>query len=234
MSDAIFGGGGAMTDEEYYEVAKSGSVSNRLVGRARAQMHRRFMELMGPQASDTVLDFGASEFVEENANFLERHYPYPGQITCAGIGDGAEIKAHFPEVSYQKLVPMEPLPFNDKQFEIAYSNAVLEHVGGAENRFYLIGEISRVARRVFIALPNRYFPVEHHTAIPFLHYSPSLFRLVLSGTKHSYWSRMENLDFIGRGTFQREFGAVRDDAHVEYAGLRVGPFSSNLIGVSNG
>ena len=45
---------------------------------------------------------------------------------------------------------------------------------------------------------------------------------------------MENLDFIGRGTFQREFGAVRDDAHVEYAGLRVGPFSSNLIGVSNG
>lgn len=223
-----------MTDEEYYEAAQSGSLGNRLAGYARAQMHQRFMELMSPDQHHKVLDFGASEFIEENANFLERRYPYPHNITCAGIGDGADIKRHFPEVNYQKLVPMAPLPFEDKQFDIAYSNAVLEHVGGKQNRLYLLGEISRVAKRLFIALPNRFFPVEHHTAIPFLHYSPGLFRRLLKGTKRDYWSKMENLDFIGYGVFSEELRSVRADAHVELAGLRIGPFSSNLIGFSNG
>lgn len=222
-----------MTDAEYYEAAGSGSFGSRLVGHARAQMHRRFMELMSPGAEDTILDFGASEFIEENANFLERHYPYPGNITCAGIGDGSEIREHFPEVKYQQLVPMDPLPFEDKQFDIVYSNAVFEHVGGYRNRLFLLKEVSRVAKRMFIALPNRYFPIEHHTAIPLLHYHPGVFRRVLRGTSRGHWADITNLDFIGFRHFEKELSSVREDVHVEHAGLKMGPLSSNLIGVSN-
>lgn len=223
-----------MTDEEYYQSAKGGSLANRLVGYARKQIHQRFLDLMRPVQGDAILDFGASEFVEENANYLERHYPFHGDITCAGIGDGSEIREHFPQVAYKRLVPMEPLPFETKQFDIAYSNAVLEHVGGRENRLFLLGELSRVSKRMFVALPNRYFPVEHHTAIPLIHFTPDLFRKALAGGERAYWSHIENLDFIGKRQLLEELSSVRADARVEFAGIRLGPFSSNIIGVSHG
>ena len=62
------------------------------------------------------------------------------------------------------------MPFADKAFDIAVSNAVLEHVGAEQHQAAFVRELSRVARRVFISVPNRYFPVEHHTAIPLLHF----------------------------------------------------------------
>jgi hypothetical protein len=35
-----------------------------------------------------------------------------------------------------------------------------------------VHELCRVARRVFISTPNRWFPVETHTLLPFVHWLP--------------------------------------------------------------
>ena len=43
-------------------------------------------------------------------------------------------------------------------------------------------ELCRVAGRVFISVPNRYFPVEHHTAIPLLHFWDKGFELGANGS----------------------------------------------------
>jgi SAM-dependent methyltransferase len=64
------------------------------------------------------------------------------------------------------------LPFADKSFDIVWSNAVIEHVGGRDSQLGFLREIKRVGRQAFITTPNRLFPIEIHTRLPFAHWLP--------------------------------------------------------------
>ena len=66
------------------------------------------------------------------------------------------------------------LPFDDAAFDIGFSNAVVEHVaGGREGQRRFVHELCRVARRVFVTTPNRWFPLEVHTLLPLVHWLPA-------------------------------------------------------------
>ena len=54
-------------------------------------------------------------------------------------------------------------------------------------------ELCRVAGRVFISVPNRYFPVEHHTAIPLLHFWDKGFELACKWLGKADWADERNL-----------------------------------------
>ena len=64
------------------------------------------------------------------------------------------------------------LPFADRSFDIVFSNAVIEHVGDIERQRLFVAEALRVGRRVFLTTPNRWFPIEVHTRLPFVHWLP--------------------------------------------------------------
>lgn len=215
-------------DSIYYRDAGSMTLARRVSLIARTRVYKAFIGQFQPGPSTTIVDIGASDHGSEEANVLEAMYPYPQNITCATTGDGAYIMASYPQVKWQPIEPGKPLPFEDDSFDIAYSNAVLEHVGGPEQRRRFIAESLRVARSVFVVVPNRWFPIEHHTGLPLLHYSPDLFRRVLSGTRYDFWTKAENLEFLGSRSLSKEWpgsGAFQ----VYYSGLPLGPFSSNVI-----
>ena len=153
-----------LTEEEYYRAVPRESLAERLLVAARDQIFRDFQARMRPSPSDRILDVGVSDVVNAGANFLERSYPHQGKITACGLGAGTEFQIAFPAVSYVRIEPNGRLPFDDGSFEIATSNAVLEHVGSAQNQRFFVSELCRVAARVFISVPNRLFPIEHHTA----------------------------------------------------------------------
>jgi hypothetical protein len=96
----------------------------------------------------------------------------------------------FPGVKFHKVAPGARLPFEDDAFDVAFSHAVVEHVVGADERAFFFSELVRVARAVFVTTPNRFFPVEHHTKLPFLHIvAPRAFYFVLdSGLKKSFFN----------------------------------------------
>ena len=59
------------------------------------------------------------------------------------------------------------------QFDLGFSNAVVEHVaGGRDGQRLFVHELCRVADRVFVTTPNRFFPLEVHTLLPFAHWLP--------------------------------------------------------------
>lgn len=215
------------TDLVYYDAPEKVPQAAKLLAYARLQMFRLFMSAMRPTPETTILDIGASEHETKEANFLEKMYPYKRNITCAGVGDGVAIKAANPDVNYVSIKPGEQLPFDDKTFDIAYSNAVLEHVGGPEQRRAFLDDSLRVARALFMTIPNRWFPIEHHTALPLLHYWPSAFRWFVRGTNRDYWSRKENLDFLDASRLRSEWS---DDhkPNIQYTGIVCGIFSSNI------
>ena len=183
---------------------------------------------MKPDESTTIVDVGASNYPSEEANVLEALYPHPEKITCATIGDGTFIRTTYPRVNWIGITPGRPLPFDDNSFDVAYSNAVLEHVGGIRERRFFVEEALRVARSLFMVVPNRWFPIEHHTGIPFLHYSSAAFRWLLSGGRYDHWASIENLDFLSARTIAREWPTGRKPA-IFWAGLPLGLMSSNLV-----
>lgn len=217
-------------DRKYYEVAPPDSVAERLVIGARARIFRDFMSRMRPTPAERILDVGVSDVVSDAANVLERSYPHRHNVTACGIGEGDEFQRAFPEIDYVRIQANTRLPFANRSFAIATANAVLEHVGSPENQVLFVNELCRVAQRVFISVPNRFFLVEHHTALPVAHYQRHLFRAACRIAGKSDWAREENLMFMTRKRLW-ELAATTTDrsAVVGYTGLLLGPLSSNLF-----
>jgi len=178
-----------ITDHKYYQVVPAKGIAEKLLIAARDRIYRDFIKCMRPTPLDRIVDVGVSDVINEGANVLERIYPYPHNITACGLGEGHEFQNVFPKVNYIRLSePNACLPFTDKSFNIGVSNAVLEHVGSFENQALFVSELCRVAQRVFISVPNRFFPIEHHTALPFAHYIDGLFRVACQVTGKSEWA----------------------------------------------
>jgi SAM-dependent methyltransferase len=145
--------------------------------RSRKRKLQLFLDELRPTAETTVLDVGADElaFGEGDGcgtlNFFEELYPWPERITALGLHDGEGFRARYPRIRYVRGDACE-LPFGDGEFDIVFSNAVIEHVGRRERQRALVSEALRVGRRVFITTPNRRFPIEVHTRLPFVHWLP--------------------------------------------------------------
>jgi hypothetical protein len=69
--------------------------------------------------------------------------------------------------------------FHDKQFDIVFSNSVIEHVGGDKEIQMMANEIRRVAKCYYIQTPNRYFPMEPHFFFPMFQFLPVSLRATL-------------------------------------------------------
>lgn len=214
-------------DGQYYEVATAGSISEKVVAVARDRIYADFLRLCAPGASDTILDVGVSDVVGDAANVIERRYPLQDKVTAVGLGEGNAFKASFPQIHYRQIVANHPLPFEDGSFDVVTANAVLEHVGSVENQRFFVSELTRVGRRVYVTVPHRFFPVEHHTAIPFLHWFDPTFRLACGALGKEKWAAAENLILMSR---QRLKDAAPRDRTVEIGmtGVMLGPCSSNL------
>jgi len=81
---------------------------------------------------------------------------------------------------------------------------------------------------VFISVPNRLFPIEHHTAIPLAHYQDATFKLVCRITNKTEWADEKNLIFMSRKLLWKLAGPIGRSTAVGYTGFLLGPFSSNL------
>jgi hypothetical protein len=211
-------------DQQYFQVVKPGSLAERLLRTARQNIYKDFIRLCRPDSTTTILDVGVSDVINDASNFLEQNHVYPGQITAAGIGAGRGVAEAYGLSAFVQIEPNARLPFEDKTFDIATSNAVIEHVGSREMQRAFYSELSRVARQVFLTAPNRYFPVEHHTAIPLMHYWRPTFTLACKALGKGEWLAPENLILTGIDDLRRLNPAGR----VGYTGLALGPFSSNM------
>jgi ubiquinone/menaquinone biosynthesis C-methylase UbiE len=166
--------------------------------RQRLAMYRLFVENSVASERDTILDVGAtSDQTYSASNYIELWYPHKSNITAVGLDDASHLEAQFPGIKFVKGDGTD-LPFEDKSFDVAHSSAVLEHVGSKESQARLILECTRVARKsVCLTTPNRWFPIEVHTSIPFLHWLPKpVFRRLLRNSKLDFFSHEENLNLL--------------------------------------
>jgi hypothetical protein len=186
----------------YYQHAAGVPLASRLSLQARERMFQLFVAAFAPSPTTKVLDVGVtSDSFYPESNYFERLYPYPQNIVAVGTEDGSHLAERYPGLQYRRIEPGEPLPYPDGHFDVVFSNAVLEHVGGEAAQRAFMRELARVGRGFFVTTPNRWFPIEHHTAVPLLHYLPApLHRAVLARTKFHYWATEETLNILSART----------------------------------
>jgi len=171
--------------------------------RARQRMYQRVLRLGQLGLETRVLDVGTTPDLElPYNNFFERWYPHTDRLTACSVEDCSNLERRFPGLTF-RLIEGETLPFRDQEFDLAVSFAVLEHVGVETRQRHFLSELARVAR-VFIAYtPYRYFPVEMHTLLPFVHWLPTRwYRALWRKVGLEFWADERNLNLLSIGTLK--------------------------------
>ena len=97
------------------------------------------------------------------------------------------------------------MPFENDSFDLVFSSAVIEHVGSNMNQSKFIKECYRIAKRfIFITTPNRFYPIELHTAIPIIHWFPKItHRKLLKIFGKKFFALEENLNLLTKNDLIR-------------------------------
>ncbi|GMO17132.1 MAG: hypothetical protein Pg6A_03390 [Termitinemataceae bacterium] len=181
-----------------YGIYNSGALFLKIGSSARLKMYAKFLELAKPSESDLVLDVGVTP---NNAtlgnNFFEKLYPYTKNITMCTVEDAKNLESEFPGAKFVRNTAGEPLPFADKQFDIVFCSAVIEHTGDYPEQEKFLAELIRVGKKVFLTTPNKNFPVELHTVLPFVHWLPrKIHQNILSMLGMRFYAKTENLNLL--------------------------------------
>ena len=197
-----------------YETARRGlrtRIAERYSRRARRKRLELFERLLEPRAGASAVDVGC------------------GAGGLAALGTGLEVtgvdRTARPDYPGARFVAADAtaLPFADGEFAIAYSNSVVEHLPPAERPAYA-RELRRVGERWFVQTPNRWFPVEPHALLPFVHWLPrrlgrAVWRLGVSGDPY------DDVRLLGA----RELRELFPEA--EIVRERAGPLTKSLVAV---
>jgi SAM-dependent methyltransferase len=203
-----------MPGPDVYATAKQGwrtRLASPLAARTRATRHERFFSLTGVTPGMRVVDVGC------------------GPVGLRGFATGLDVTGvdvrERPDYDgpFVRADASERLPFEDGEFDLAYSSSVIEHIPPAR-RAAFAAELRRVARGWYVQTPAYSFPVEPHALLPFAHLLPPRARRL-------YWrlgvaGDWEEIALLRR----RELAALLPDGQV--VAERVGGLAKSWISVA--
>jgi SAM-dependent methyltransferase len=132
--------------------------------RLRKRRYGLFEQLVRLRSGDRIVDVGCG-----SGGALER---FNDRDVIVGVDpfDMADSLARFPNVSFVQADGCA-MPFRDAEFDVAFSNSVIEHVAVADRERFA-SEVGRVAARYFVQTPNKWFPIEPHYMLPLIQFLP--------------------------------------------------------------
>jgi SAM-dependent methyltransferase len=135
-------------------------------------------------------------------NVLKARVSHPNFTSI--VGDGRDLRQ-----------------FQDGQFDVVFSNSVIEHVGQFREQQRMAREIVRVGKVYFVQTPNRYFPIEPHFLLPLFQFFPLRLKVFLITHFNLGWYRKlpdrreaEELARSVRLLTEREVRALFPAAHI--------------------
>jgi len=152
------------------------SLAKQISSYLRSRRFQFFKETMKLGPDDKILDVGAGA-----GSVFEASFKWPENVVAIdkeldgwlGCLPGiSHLKKKHPVI---KVVCADAcrLPFKDRSFDIVFCNALIEHVGGYPEQRLVAKEIMRVTKgKFFVATPNKWFPVDQHYKLPFVHLLP--------------------------------------------------------------
>jgi hypothetical protein len=137
---------------------------------ARARRMSAFSEIMKPQADMRILDLGGQPEIWDTVEPIL-------DITCLNLPGIARTE----HSTHHKITYVEGnaccMPnYHPGDFDLIFSNSVIEHVGSLEQQTRFANEVLRLSSRYWIQTPSKYFPIEAHCGMPFWWFYPDWLR----------------------------------------------------------
>ena len=144
-----------------------------------------------------VLDIGTVNLEHKHENVFVNNYDFKSKLTCLSNQELTIIKKKFPEIN-TIFGDARNMNIKDDSFDVVHSNATLEHVGDFNNQIRFVKECIRVSKKfVFIQTPNKNYPLEFHTKIPFIHYLPcKIYKKILRAIGLDFFADVNNLNLL--------------------------------------
>lgn len=114
-----------------------------------------------------ILDIGGRSLFWEEVSFFTKTKIRDVEITVLNLNP-KELKETPAYIKSEVGDARNLEQFADNEFDVVFSNSVIEHVGDYQAQREMAKEVIRVGQRYFVQTPNFYFPVEAHVMIPFL------------------------------------------------------------------
>jgi ubiquinone/menaquinone biosynthesis C-methylase UbiE len=157
-----------------YDNRRSDSIAAKL----RAKRLSLFLSLIKSLPTPIrILDIGGTLNFWQTAGFLEGRFA-DIEITLLNLNI-PKIENSHPSINYAIGDARNMKQFQDNEFDIVFSNSVIEHVGNYEDQAKMANEVLRVGKRYFIQTPNLYFPIEPHFVFPLFQFFPVWFKIWL-------------------------------------------------------
>jgi len=148
--------------------------SESLSSKFRRKRFEFFRTLVDPLPRPVrILDVGGTE------SFWEMHgfHSEPGFEII--LVNRQQLPVSNPNISSRACDAANMDIFSDGEFDIVFSNSMIEHIADPASRKAAADEIRRVGNRYFVQTPNRYFPVEPHFLFPFFQFLPGSLKVWL-------------------------------------------------------
>lgn len=143
----------------------SWAASSDRIRRGRERRYERFLVLCSVREDERILDVGAG-----HGAALERFNSVNPIVAVDLVEPRAEGWLAQSNVEVGQADGTD-LPYSDREFPVAFSNSVIEHVP-KDRQAAFAQEIRRVADRYYVQTPNRYFPIEPHYQLPLVQFLP--------------------------------------------------------------
>lgn len=138
--------------------------------RTRAGRLKTFVSRLDIKGGERIIDLGGvPEFWDGIATPLEITV-----INLPGFNPPYDGSSHHKITMIEGDACATGLP--DQSFDIAFSNSVIEHVGGPENENRLAAEMHRLAPAYWVQTPSIWFPLEAHNHMPFWWFYPQFIK----------------------------------------------------------
>jgi hypothetical protein len=180
---------------------------------AREKRARIFRDTFAVGPAVKILDIG-SENGSAVAAVLSGTGIQPGNVYIADIDAGRVQEGHRRFGFVPVTIPESgQLPFEDGFFDIVYCSSVIEHVAAPKDIIWSLRsdeafresaqprqrafaeEIRRLGKGYYVQTPNKWFPIESHTWLPFVSYLPRAWQLRVIALSNRYWVKRTNPDW---------------------------------------
>lgn len=140
----------------------------------RFAFFKMLLEGLQLQRPVEILDIGGTQSYWERMMFTESN---DYNITLLNLEEKPVKYKNFKSVRGNACDLSE---YRDQEFDIVFSNSVIEHLFTKDNQFKMAAEVRRVGRNYYIQTPNYYFPVEPHWLFPGYQFLPFDLRVFLT------------------------------------------------------
>ena len=148
----------------------------KIIINSRIKFFYYFVKNTNYKNNSSVIDIGTTPSLNNEHNIILRKTKKNRNITCLSNQDCKILNKKFKNLKKILIADGKNTGLKSNSFSIVHSNATIEHVGSYQNQIAFLKELVRISKDyVFIQTPNRFYPIDFHTLIPFIHWLPKKF-----------------------------------------------------------